>query len=107
MNNASIRSDMGLDPLVRIGRGCLTRLAEAFCDGCYYGFHGILIDLDHLPWYLWQMFPGVYGSLAHFRPRFAHKTVYHGLLIVLGLLVTYVSGRIVMINVQLRRKSWQ
>lgn len=103
MNNASIPGNVGTNPLVRAIRGCLTRLAEAFCDGCYYGLHGVIIDIDHLPFYLWQMFPGVYGCLAQFRSRFAHKAVYYGLLIVLGVLVTYVSGRIAIINVNIRR----
>ena len=95
---------MGTDPLARAIYGLVTRLAEAFCAWCYFGFLSVVIDIDHLPWILTQMFPGVYSNLAKFWPRFSHKAVYHGLFIILLILVTYVSGRLIVLNNKLRRK---
>lgn len=96
-----IRSTATIDPLVSLGYRAGKRLAQALGLCGYFGFAGLLVDVDHIPWMLSQLLPEVYGSLASLPARFAHRFVFRGLLVILCCLVAYVAGRLVVIAAEL------
>ena len=52
-----------------------------------YGLWGVGIDLDHIPHYLWMLFPERYARFADVGGRFAHPALLRApgiLCIVLG-----------------------
>ena len=95
--NDHLRSGSPIDPLVSLGYRIFKRLAQALCIGLTCGAFGVVRDVDHIPNYLYQMLPKVYGDFAHIPGRFAHRPGFCAIGIFLVGLSAYAIRRLIVI----------
>jgi len=95
------RGGRAVDPVVRVGRWVYGRLADALFALCYFGLWGVLRDVDHIPSYLYALFPTAYPAFAGIGGRFTHRLGFVSLCVVVGGLGAYVAGRVAWILIDL------
>ena len=84
--------DRWLDGLVGRVAWAGHRLAEALCLFGLCGLFGVLPDLDHVPYTLWQVFPEFYPHLAGIDGRFLHRPGLWALGVLTGVVAALAAG---------------
>ena len=91
------------DPVIRLGTRVLDGLTTTLFMVGVFGLWGVGIDLDHIPHYLWVLFPDLFPQFADIGGRFAHQTIFYCSGVVCILLGAYAIGCVAGLVMEMRR----